>query len=268
MEHFALHQFSSYDQIPFDPELYSRLKFGDNHVATQFGEQLAHKVFLHNRTAFATKSVVVVPSPYNHIPNAATLMTRVFVDTLNHLLIQHDLRHVEYATVPRKITYTTDYGFLPKEHRGKLLENDVFYLNAEFFRDKLLLFVDDIRITGTHEDKIRDSLAKQLPSNDAMYLYYATYTGTNAEIEAKLNFARDVSVTSLVDGWEEDPTRYRVIVRPTKYLLGSDPRELEHHIFRIPLEVRQELYYGSLAEGYYNIPKYRTCLMMLRDSLK
>lgn len=265
MNRFAAHNFTHFEHIPFNPELYSSLKFGDGHTAVAFGHELAIKFFQQHAPRLFTQDVVVIPSPYNHIQNAATLMTKAFVDKLNDLLIHANGSHVEYSVVHRKVTYTNDYGFLPKEKRGELLANDVFYLNNAFYEGKTLIFVDDIRITGTHEDKIHKCLSDQGLVNDVMYLYYAIYDGEQAEIEAQLNFASSVSVEMLANNWIQDPKRYKVIVRPTKFILGADPTVVMEHLPKVPKDILRELYFGSLAEGYYKVPKYQHNLQLIKS---
>ena len=123
------------------------------------------------KTQLLSNRVLVIPSPYNYVKNAATILTEAFIGNLNHLLVNENGEHVEYSIIHRKVSYTKDYGFLSKEERSKLLSNDLFYLNREFCRDKLLVFIDDVNITGTHEEKIIDIIEQYGLDNDVVFVY-------------------------------------------------------------------------------------------------
>ncbi|MBY3348423.1 hypothetical protein HFN84_32570 [Rhizobium laguerreae] len=52
----------------------------------------------------------MIPSPFNFVPNAANVMTMHLLDRLNNHIVDAKGNHVEYATVPRKISYmVTDF---------------------------------------------------------------------------------------------------------------------------------------------------------------
>ena len=74
-----------------------------------------------------------------------------------------------------------------------------------------------------------------------------------------------VGVETLAGNWIRDPKRYKVIVRPTKYILGADPLMVQEHLSKVPKDVLRELYFGSLAEGYYKVPKYQHNLQLIKS---
>jgi PRTase ComF-like len=252
---FSAFQFQDLETAKFDPKTYSKLKFGCGQAAREMGHTLATAFFHQNRPLLLANRCVVFASPYNYVPNAATLMTRHFVDILNHHLVSANGEHVEYSLIHRKVSYTNDYGYLQKEERKALINNDKFYLNSGFIEDKLLIFVDDVRITGTHEDKLKEILVQDNVPNQAVFVYFADYTGQRADIESELNFS-----------YVKDPFDYarlairddfHVLVRPIKYVLGLGAGTAELLLVNLPRPVIENLYFGALAEGYYKIPKYQ-----------
>jgi hypothetical protein len=258
---FAAHQFSSLETAPFNPKTYSRLKFGSDAAAREMGHQLATEFFFAHGDKLLANECVVISSPYNHLPNAATVMTKHFIDRLNELLVFAQGKHVEYTVVHRKVSYTNDYGFLSKKQRRSLIDNDKFYLNRDFVKDKMLIFVDDVKITGTHEDKLTEVLQRDGVENDVMFLYFAAYTGSQPDIEAALNFAAVQSMEDFVALTKEP--NHHVIIRPIKYMLSRPVDELKATLPLFADDMIFDMYYGCLAEGYYKIPLYQASFAIL-----
>ncbi len=256
--------FSCLETAGFCPKMYSRLKFGSDQAARKMGHQLADSFFAAHAPDLLANRHVVISSPYNHVPNAATVMTKHFVDKLNQHLVFARGEHVEYSITHRKVSYTSDYGFLSKDQRKGLIDNDSFYLNRDFIQDKTLILVDDIRITGTHEDKLREILIRDNVANDAYFLYFAEYFGKSAEIEAQLNFS---AIDSLDDYYKlsQEPNHH-IIIRPIKYILSRDPYELGLVIKTLVTDrMLDEIYFGCLAEGYYKLPNYQENFKVIVD---
>jgi hypothetical protein len=252
----SVYQFSDLANAGFTALEYSKLKFGSDSVARKFGYELAKDFFEKYSDVLLSNRCVVIPSPYNHVENAATVMTKHFVNKLNELLVLANGEHVEYSVIHRKISYISDYGFLSKDKRRNLINGDSFFLNKDFYKDKVLIFVDDVCITGTHEDKLKDILHKEGITNDCFFLYFAKYLGNNASIEAELNFAGIKHVDDYLRLAREP--NHNVIVRPIKFLLGQqDVKLFETAIHELPMAYRLKIYHGALGEGYYKVPGYQ-----------
>lgn len=252
---FSAKTFSDLENASFSIESYSKMKFGCDRSAREMGYDLAESFFKTHAALVMSNRAVVIPSPYNIVPNAATIMTKHFVNRLNHLLVEANGTHVEYSIVHRKVSYVNDYGFLSKKDRKGLIDNDSFYLNRDFLEDKLLIFIDDVRITGTHEEKLVEILQRDNVTNPVAFLYFATYQGTKPDIEAALNFAGVANIADYVE-LSKQPNHH-VIVRPLKYILSQKTEELERVLSLVDKSTLDEIYYGCLAEGYYTIPSYQ-----------
>ncbi len=265
----AVHDFTTDDfdgaTMPFSAVDYSHLKFGCDDTARRFGYELADRFFRHHVDILIAEPTVVIPSPYNFVRNAATIMTEHFVNRLNEHLVNANGEHVDFSTIHRKVSYTSDYGFMSKEQRRGLLDNDMFFLNDGFYRGKTLIFIDDIRITGTHEDRLRDILLgdPHLSSNRVFFLYYAQMVGPcRADVEAGLNFS---GIKSL-DEYAELAARpnHHVIVRPIKFLLSRPKDEFDRFVATISTQKARQIYSGCLGEGYYKVPEYQCNFLKLK----
>lgn len=258
---FAVHNFSALETAKFSPKEYSRLKFGCDTAARNLGHELATEFFAAHSDKLLANRCVVISSPYNHVPNAATVMTMHFIDRLNELLVFARGEHVEYSVIHRKVSYTNDYGFLSKEKRRGLIDNDSFYLNRDFIEGKLLIFVDDVRITGTHEDKLVEILGRDGVDNEAMFLYYANYHGNQPDIEGKLNFSGMTGLDYYLEMSKEQD--HHVIIRPIKFILGQKADVLKDALPKLADHIVIKMYHGCLAEGYYKIPGYQRAFGLL-----
>ena len=254
---FAAHQFSSLEGINFDPKEYSQLKFGSDEIARKFGYDLALRFFNAHSPELLTNQIVVIPSPYNFVPNAATILARHFVDRLNHLLVNGNGTNAELSLAHRKVTYTSDYGFLSAHRRKELLGNDHFYLNRKFLKGKMLVFIDDVRITGTHEHKLVQVLDKERLDNDCFFIYYGDYVNkeVGCSIEADLNFAGIKNFGDYIE-LSKQPNHH-LIVRPIKYMLNQPAADLEQLLQVQGVRKTQELYNACIGEGYYKLPQYQ-----------
>src|SRR5476651_133243 len=149
---YSLHKIHSGTSFGFDAGDYSRFKFGDERVAETFGTELAEGFI---SSVLATQpikqQIVVISSPYAFIPTATFAMKNYFVFRLNRWLAENDLSVVQETKVHRTITYKEDYGELNAAERMSLIGNDSFHIDAAFLQGKTLIFLDDIKITGSHE---------------------------------------------------------------------------------------------------------------------
>jgi predicted amidophosphoribosyltransferase len=252
---FAAHEFTTLEDAPFNPEAYSRLKFGCDHSARAFARNLAHKFFNAHAPELLSNRCVIIPSPYNYVKNAATILTEYFIKYLNHLIVNVNGEPVEFDMIKRYISYTSDYGFMSKDQRKSLLNGDTFYLNSGFYEDKTLIFLDDVVISGAHEEKLKEILAANNIKNNCFFIYYAKYLGQDPSIESRLNFAAVNSLSDYVK-MTSDP-RHHVIVRPLKYLLSREPEELRQYIVSMDGIKIEEIYHGCIGEGYHKIPGYQ-----------
>lgn len=254
---FFTHSFTDLKSAPFSPEKYSKLKFGSDKVAKEFGYDLADAFFNDYAQDVLDAKCVIIPSPYHQVKNASTIMSEHFMDRINDHLVNNGGNNVEWSVINRKVSYINDYGFLDKEKRKKLIDGDVFHLNKGFLEGKKLIFIDDVCITGTHEDKLIEILDQNNVNNDCYFLYYAKYAkgAVDANIEAALNFAGIRDARDYVALTAEK--NHHLIVRPIKFLMSRDPAEFEKVLKDLDYDFIQKLYYGCLGEGYHKIKEYQ-----------
>lgn len=253
-QHFA-HTFATLTDAGFNTSDYSKLKFGSNQAAKRMGRILAESFFEAHWGRLLHEQFVVIPSPYNYVKNAATVLSEHFVDHLNYRVALSGGKALEWDIIHRKVSYINDYGFLSKEDRKALIDGDTFSINQDFWGKKNLIFIDDVNITGTHEDKLIEILDAENVTNDTFFLYFAKYNGTEANTEAALNFSNINSVSAFVQMIKDEPDA-KCLVRPIKYLMSQNEITFKVALSQLPLPYVEQLYLGCLAEGYNVIDKY------------
>ncbi len=265
---YSLHHITNTEDFGFSAVDYSRFKFGDGAIAKQFGTALAEGFIAEQlESQHIRQQIVVISSPYSFIPTATFAMKDWFVYRLNHWLATNNLPVVQEAKVHRTITYKEDYGELDAEQRMKLIGNDQFHIDKDFLAGKTLVFLDDIRITGSHERMILKMAADYGLTNDIWMLYFAELTNKSIHpnVENYLNYHHVKNIFHLSDIISAE--HFCINTRIVKYILNY-----EHEGFRVFIEDQsqafiEQLYNMSLGNGYHLIDAYSQNLNFIKKLL-
>lgn len=265
---YSLHKVTSEDNFSFDPTEYSRFKFGDNAVAKSFGLSLADG-FINKHLAQnpIEEQIVVISSPYSFIPTATYAMKNYFVFQLNKWLAENNYPVVQEAKVHRTITYKEDYGELNAHERMNLIGNDIFHIDKSFLNNKVLLFLDDIRITGSHERMILKMVNEYCLNNRIHMIYFAELINKNIHpsIENYLNYYHVKSIFDLdniING-----KGFSMNTRTVKYILIYEFENFKSFILNQSSEFVYTLYNMAVGNSYHTIEAYSRNLSFIREHL-
>ena len=253
---YSLHKISNEGNIPFCADDYSMFKYGNDKIAKFFGTQLAKGFIENNSAALRSKNIVVLSSPYSFIPTATHAMTKYFIFYLNNWLKQNNQNQVQKAKIDRKITYKEDYGELSAEQRFKLIGNDSFHVDKSFLDNKLLLFLDDIKITGSHQKVIENMIDQYKLQNELFFIYYAELT--NKEIHPRIeNFLNNSKIKSLsnLDQMIKSTT-FIFNTRVVKFILRQEGQEFMSFINEQTEDFKYELLHQAIGNGYHAMDEY------------
>ncbi|PSL47338.1 phosphoribosyl transferase-like protein [Chitinophaga niastensis] len=265
---YSLHKINNATHFGFSPDDYSRFKFGDEVVAKTFGISLAEGFIQQHLTENPIQQqIVVVSSPYSFIPTATFAMKNYFVFRLNRWLAENGFPVVQETKVHRTITYKEDYGELDAAARMNLIGNDTFHIDKEFLHGKKILFLDDIKITGSHERMIMKMVETYNLSNDIYMLYFAELINKNIHpnIENHLNYHYVKSIFHLEEIIRDE--QFFINTRIVKYILSYD-----FDTFCIFLQNQTSnfihlLYNMALGNGYHTIEAYQPSLNFINNYL-
>ncbi|HKG07713.1 MAG TPA: phosphoribosyltransferase family protein [Pedobacter sp.] len=265
---YSLHKIQDAGKFGFHPDDYSRFKFGDDLVAKKFGEHLADGFiadFLEDN--LKGEQIVVISSPYCFIPTATFAMKNYFVYRLNQWLVENDRPVVQEAKVHRTITYKDDYGALSAQERIKLIGNDSFHIDKDFLTDKVLFFLDDIKITGSHEKMIMKMVKDYGLKNSIFMLYFAELVNhdIHPNIENVLNYHQVKSVFDLDKIIKSGNFCFNT--RIVKYILNCDFSSFSLFLERQNDDFITSLYNLSLGNSYHMIECYAKNLTFIKNYL-
>ncbi len=265
---YSLHKISTAGQFPFDPAEYSRFKFGDDLVARKFGAELARGfIDAHLRDKHPIEQLVVISSPYSFIPTASFALKNHFVNYLNRWLAENNCPVVQETKAFRTVTYKEDYGDLNAAERLALIGRDVFHIDSVFLKGKTLIFLDDIRITGSHERLIL-KMAEQFGLTNKMYLmYFAELTNNDIHpnIENYLNFYEIKSIFDLERIVKSG--QFFINTRFVKYLLCYDMDAFTVFINNQDNDFIETLYDMAIGNNYHTMDAYQSNLNYVKQQL-
>lgn len=265
---YSLHHINNDSKFGFCADSYSRFKFGDEAVSRDFGSALADG-FINNILSKQpiAQQIVVISSPYSFIPTATFAMKTWFVYSLNRWLAQHGYPVVQETKVHRTITYKEDYGELNAEQRMNLIGNDSFHIDKDFLTGKTLIFLDDIKITGSHERMIMKMVNAYGLSNDIYMLYFAELINKNIHpnIENFLNYHQVKTIFDLEPIIQSGS--FAINTRIVKYILNYNADCFSIFIQNQTTDFVNLLYDMALGNGYHTIDAYAKNLNFITDNL-
>jgi hypothetical protein len=256
---YALHKITCANSFSFDAASYSRFKFGDGAVAESFGHDLATGFIQKYGTALleSKQQLVVLPSPYAAIPTASHAMTMAFNKVLNRFLANNGQAPLETAKIHRFKTYSVDYGALDMNSRLALIINDKYHMDRSFLLNKTLIFIDDIKITGSHELIIRRLLEQFSLPNPAYFLYYAALSteDIHPNIENTLNYYEVKSIEDLHPIVKQ--SHFIFNTRIVKYILLAPVADFQHFIAQHNNAFLTQLVDHAISNGYHQMSEYK-----------
>lgn len=265
---YSLHKITDKNNCPFCETEYSKFKFGDSTVAQKFADELFEGfIAKHADIILAHDEVVILPSPYHSIPTASNYLTSYFKLRMNAYLYSHNKKALSESKIYRNQTYTTDYGSLSFADRVKLIANDTYYIDRNYINGKLCLFMDDIKITGSHELIVQKILDEYDVQGQFVFVYYGELINKDIHpnIENYYNYfyVKDVeSLASVINA-----PSFVFNTRTVKYILKLEEADFKALLDIINPDVLPQLFNLAVSNNYHIIEDYRDNLHHINQSL-
>lgn len=265
---FFVHSIEDITNLPFSDREYSVFKCGSLTIAKKYGKQLAESFCQQILSNKLTKqdSIVIFPSAYSYIPCAAALMSRYFIRYVNFWLIENGFDAAMESKVLRKREYAEEYATLDFAERQARLKNDKYYIDTKLTENKIVIFIDDIFITGSHQimlSQMYENNSEFLPQ-EIWFLYYAKLNNAavSATFEGDLNYAEIKDIHGIKKLVETDEFEY--IIRTVRYILQASEQDFYDFLRRRPLSEKETIYFSAICEGYDTHPKYKDNMQRLK----
>jgi len=255
--HFSGYLIDNEQDFGFSPDDYSKFKHGALNIARKFGYALADR-FIKNcfKKTYKGQQIVVVPSAYSYIPTASFYMKIFFVKKLNQYLYENGYPITQETKINRSVTYREDYGEMSAQDRYRLISGDKFHIDKAFVEGKQLLFLDDVKITGTHERIIIKMLNEFGIDNSSYMLYFAELV--NPDISPTFeNYINNHFVKS-IDNVDEIIKNDEFVfnTRVVKYILNREGEIFDNFIAKQTPRFCEDLYYLAIGNEYFQFESY------------
>ncbi|AYN05457.1 phosphoribosyltransferase family protein [Flavobacterium sp. 140616W15] len=264
-KNFSLHKILEKDNCPFQEGEYSRFKFGDKSYAEKFAKELFDGFTeQYGELILSNKEIVILPSPFLSIPTASNFLCYYFKKQLNAFLFKNNKKACIESKIYRNQTYVTDYGNLNFEERVKLISNDTYYIDKNFIEGKLCIFVDDIKITGSHEHTVNKILDQYNVNGDFVFVYFAELINKeiHPNIENHYNYYSVKNVEDIVNIINSDHFQYNT--RIVKYILSLNEDDFSYLANNISLLKSNDLFHLAISNNYHQILEYQNNINVIK----
>lgn len=262
---YSLHKIKSKEVLSFSASDYSWFKFGDKFYAKSFAKELFDDFILkYADQILEQEEIIVLPSPYLSIPTASNFLCYYFKEYLNFFLFNNNKKTIVESKIYRNQTYVTDYGNLDFDERIKLISNDTYYLDKEFINDKFCIFVDDIKITGSHEHTINKILNQYNVEGKFLFVYFAELVNKeiHPNIENYFNYFAVKDVDQIIEVVNRKDFQYNT--RIIKFILNLPENDLSKFLKNISSNRREELFSLAISNNYHHINEYINNLQTIK----
>lgn len=271
---FSAQQFESRDNLGFSPEKYSRFKYGSKSAAREFGYELGRK-FLQSRVYRDLQAdfdlshvpIVVSSAPYKFTPTASLALKDYFVHEFNKSHALQFGQSTQEIKIYRAHSYFDDYGSMSKEDRSRAITADDFYVDQKFIESKILFSIDDVRITGSHQDRIETLLRSVNFRGQVVFLFYAEMIGEEEpQIETFLNRYAINNLTDVNKIIREDEFTFNT--RVVKFILQNDSNDFMTFIEFQSEKFNETLLHYSIGNEYFKDARLHGNLAALKSFLE
>lgn len=266
---FSLHKILEETNCPFDKAGYSRFKFGDTFYAKIFAEKLFNGfIEKFGDIILLQNEIILFPSPYNSIPTASNFLCSYFKEQLNFFLFQHEKSACIEGKIHRKQTYVEDYGNMSFEERITLISNDTYYIDKHFVDGKFCIFIDDIKITGSHEKTVDKILKDYDVNGEFIFVYFAELMNSNIhpKIENHYNYYDIKSAKDLLSVMNGEHFHFNT--RITKYILLMNSEDFEFICQNISKKQLNQILDLAISNNYHQVEEYKNNINNLKNKIE
>ncbi len=262
---YSLYKIKDRQKIPFSAQEYSNFKYGDIALAEKFGKELFDGFITENQELILEQEeIILFPSPYFAIPTASDFLCKYFKNNLNRFLYEHCKAACIEAKIHRNQTYVEDYGQMDFEQRVALIANDTYYIDRHFIDGKFCIFLDDIKITGSHEVTVQRILKEYEVNGNFFFVYFAELVNKeiNPNIENELNYFAVKTSKDLTDMVQK--INFRFNTRIVKKILMMPTEDFENFKMSVSEKVKKRLFDLAVGNNYHLITEYSKNLNQLK----
>jgi hypothetical protein len=250
---------------PLDLAEFSRFKHGASAPAWRFGRQLARTLLAGSAELVHADRLVVTASCYKVVPLASVALARVVAHRLNRERAESGRAPLVWTQFYRDQLIEGDYSMMSLAQRQDFIATDVIRIDEAVLAGAAVLVIDDLRVTGFHEDRLASVLTTAgVPV--ATFAYLVTIDGRDdPTVEQRMN-------TTTVDGVDAllplaGGAGFILNSRVCKLILGAPPTDVERLVAALPTGLLAELVAALEGNGYAVMSRYRAAYDLMVATL-
>ncbi len=246
---------------PLDFKKYSQFKYGHRPTAIEFAQNIVETFLSRFSLQYLIANiddVILSTAPYWCTPPSAHVLATEVQSQINEMLIKRGHGPLKFLKIHRSKAPSCDFSKLGLQERKNTLQEDTLSVDRAVFKNKILILVEDARITGAHEQKTIDFMRK-IGVSDLIFLYAINVKGGShdPEIESRMNH-QVINNLKVLSELMDNPTDYILNARACRFILGwPNIKELRDFYQRLNTNILLQIHVASLNDGYGIIEKYR-----------
>lgn len=245
---------NSHHPRTFNPQEYSRFKYGDGTMTRHYAWSLANLLISQGAIERKTE-YFLCGSAYQEAPTAANSIAK----ELTQILVNRGYG-IKFFKIHSQ-AFVQDYSGLSLTDRGTVLSKIKLDVDPALrcqLLAKKVIFIDDIQITGLHKRHVQ-AFFSSLGIEQAIFGYIAVLNDRDGKshplIEWALNHSEINNLQKLSILASKDD--FQPNARICKFILASSSKEIEDFIDVLPLETLTLLLAMMRADGYHTQPEYQ-----------
>lgn len=250
-----LHSKSIHD---FDLMAFSRMKFGSWKDLKQFGEEIA--ISLEPETL--DDNTILTSVGFDDIKPSGVQLAHHTLSAINRSR-PYPIRFVKLA---KHNWPDADYGSLSLRDRTRSLQTTQYSIDPRLIRGKHLIVIDDIRVTGGHEEVIRKALGKY--PRRITFAYAASLSGwDNPNLEQEIS----VSAVQTLDNLKAImfSEGFTITSKLCKFILAHPDKEgIRKLLSELPESTLFGLQSGVINSGYAQMDTHAGNFTLLQEVCK
>jgi hypothetical protein len=255
---------------PFTAADYSRYKHGATACGAVFATALADAFQRAHPHIADASQLLIASAPYKHVPTASHALARAFACDLNQRRFSRNVPSARLIKIGRLHLSPDDYGQFSIEQRRVLMRTNPLTLDTTPFQDAHLVVIDDLKVTGAHQDCLVDA-TDGLPLLSRTFLYIARLLSPPAAldptVEDRLNHAFVKKLADIIAIVRSPDFAWNA--RLCRFLLSARNRaELPAFLMQMPGRFLLDLSEKSCGDGYDLMEAYRKSYVILQMALQ
>lgn len=246
-----------FDAVKVDE--YSQFKYGNGTIAQRYGRLMGRQVIQNFPTLLDEEAVHITSSAFKVAPPASSALLNPFMESINDYAKEEGSDTLFLPLRIHRANLTNgDYATMTIEEREAIVaQNGLSLEEGADIKQKTVIALDDIYVTGSHERSIEHVLEKN-NVGDTIYSYILEAKGGKSQpkIEATINGNAVKNVEDIITLAQNKD--FTPNARLCKYILSQSIADIERFTTEVPTHVRDLVVRYAVGDELHQMSSYST----------